>query len=144
MVILSTVFFIVKIILTSLIRSGTISYDAKLYLSFGIAVKHGDIDAWDVTKTFLTDIVAIGVSIALCIGYILINKNSINEFNEENIENMKVSGVRSPSFWIGIYILFTGLAGIISPSIIAFMFSGNFNFNMLEIIYSYFSFSYLY
>lgn len=125
MVIASIGFFIIKIVLSSLVRSGKSSFDAKSLLSFGVAVKHGDIDAWDVTKTFLPDIVAIGVSIALCVGYIIRNKNSVDEFDEENIENMKVSGVRSPSFWIGVYIFVTALAGIISPSIIAFTFSGN-------------------
>ena len=125
MVITSIGFFIIKIILSSLIRSGKSSFDAESLLSFGVAVKHGDIVAWDVTKTFLPDIVTIGVSIALCVGYIIRNKNSVDEFDEENIENMKVSGVRSPSFWIGVYIFVTALAGIISPSIIAFTFSGN-------------------
>ena len=125
MVITSIGFFIIKIILSSLIRSGKSSFNAESLLSFGVAVKHGDIVAWDVTKTFLPDIVTIGVSIALCVGYIIRNKNSVDEFDEENIENMKVSGVRSPSFWIGVYIFVTALAGIISPSIIAFTFSGN-------------------
>lgn len=40
------------------------------------------------------------------------------------MENLKVTGAKSPQFWIGVYILFTGLAGIISPSLIAISFSG--------------------
>ena len=125
MIVLSIIFFIFKIILSVIYRNNSVNLEAQFYLSFGVAVKPGILDPWDITKTFLPDIVAIGVSIALCLGSIITRKNSINEFDEENIENMKVTGARSPSFWIAVYTIYWGLAGIISPSIFAFIFSGN-------------------
>ena len=101
----SIIFFISKIVLASLIKSEKVRYEAKTYLSFGIAVKPGDFDAWYIAQTFLPDIVSIFVSFTLGIGCIIRRKNSVNEFDDENIMNMKVSGVNSPSFWIVVYII---------------------------------------
>ena len=101
----SIISFIFKIVQVSLIRNGSVRYEAKTYLSFGIAVKPGDFDAWDISQTFLPDIVSIFVSFTLGIGCIIRRKNSVNEFDDENIKNIKVSGVNSPSFWIVVYII---------------------------------------
>lgn len=124
MMAVSILFLIFKIIFIILINQNSISYNKNLYLSLGIAVKPNSIDGWDLTKSLICDVTSVIVSVLLFIGSIIRNRKPSDELNENNLEKLKVSGARSPQFWIGVFILFTGLAGIISPSLISFSFSG--------------------
>lgn len=63
----SVVFLIFKIIFAILIRSESVKFSRNLYRGLGIAIEPGDLDAWDVFKTFIPDITAIIVSLVLFI-----------------------------------------------------------------------------
>jgi hypothetical protein len=118
----SVVFLVIKIVFTVLFRTNSLTYNRKVHLSFGMAVTNDDIDAWLVIKTFLWDLVALLVSLLLFINWIVKAKRKDDELGVNKIESLKVTGARSPSFWIGVCILFITLAGIIAPSIISFSF----------------------
>lgn len=122
----SVVFLVLKIVFSILIRTDSLTYNRRVHLSLGIAVTNDEIDAWLVTKTFLADVVALIVSLLLFIGWIIKGKNVDNELGINRIEELKVTGARSPTFWIGVWIFFIAMAGIISPSIILFAFVGKF------------------
>jgi hypothetical protein len=118
----SVVFLIIKIVFTVLFRTDSLTYNKRVHLSFGMAVTNNDIDAWLIIKTFLWDVVALLVSLLLFINWIVKAKRKDDELGVNKIESLKVTGARSPSFWIGVCILFITLAGIIAPSIISFSF----------------------
>jgi hypothetical protein len=102
LMIISLIFLVFKIIFVIMIHSGSIKHNEKLHLSLGIAVGPDDMDAWLVTKTFISDVTALIVSILLFVGSILKSKSSKEEFDDKNIESLKVTGARSPMFWISI------------------------------------------
>lgn len=122
----SVVFLVLKIVFAILIRTNSLTYNRRVHLSLGIAVTNDEIDAWLVTKTFLADLVALIVSLLLFIGWIIKGRKVDDELGINKIEELKVTGARSPTFWIGVWIFFIAMAGIISPSIILFVFVGKF------------------
>lgn len=119
----SIVFLIFKIVFSILIKERVVVYNKNLYLGLGIAIQPDDLDGWDVVRTFISDVCSLIVSLALFIGWIIRSKKKISEFDESKIETLKVTGARSPSFWICVCLLLITLAGIISPSLIALSFS---------------------
>lgn len=64
----SIVFLIFKIVFSILIRAEAVVYKQNLYLGLGIAISPSGVDAWDITKTFISDVVALIVSLALFVG----------------------------------------------------------------------------
>jgi len=68
MIAVSAIFLIFKIIFSILLHSGSIGANNKLYSSLGIAVQKDTIDLWIVTKTFLSDLTSLLVSILLLVG----------------------------------------------------------------------------
>lgn len=117
----SAAFLIFKLVFVFLIREGSVAYNQELYYSLGISVEPGEADAGEFVRTFASDVCSIVVSLLLFIGCI-IRKNRKSDLDETNLETLKVTGSRSPRFWICVSIVVIGLAGIISPSLISFLY----------------------
>ena len=119
----SWLFLIFKIVISILISKGTVSGNGKLYKSLGVSVTQDEADGWEYVRTLASDVCSLVVSLLLMIGCLL-RRSREDELNEKNIESLKVSGSRSPKFWSFVSIFVIGLAGIISPSLMSFLYVG--------------------
>ena len=118
-------FLVFKVIIFILIKDGSISYDCTLYMSLGVSVRPYEADGWEFVRTLTSDLCSLVVSLLLMIGWI-IRRNRVDEIDDKHIENLQVTGSKSPAFWPVFFIFEIVFVLIISPHWCNFFISVNY------------------